>query len=272
MAVAARAAVAIETARLHEEARRAAQAQAMLLRELNHRVKNNLAGIVGLLSANTPDLPPEAEQWLERATERIRMMARAHELFGGGMDRVSLAQLVNLMLPALSVIKPGGVEIRTDLDTVRVQLRTDRAVSLVMVLHELCYNAVVHGVADQGLVQIKARLNPTRDQVTIEVLDDGSASRTPALVESTPVSGVQDGHVPSSSTHTAAATFSGAAQGHASPSPSRPTSSGTGLGLNLVRGIVGRELKGRFHLTPRPEGGSVATVEFPLREEELTPT
>src|SRR5205814_5199070 len=59
-----RAATAIENARLHDQARRDADAKATLLHELNHRVKNNLAGLVGLLSMGTPDLPPEAQRWL----------------------------------------------------------------------------------------------------------------------------------------------------------------------------------------------------------------
>src|SRR5690606_11135503 len=45
-----RAAAAIEAIRLHEQAQADAQAKTMLLRELHHRVKNSLAGIVSLLS------------------------------------------------------------------------------------------------------------------------------------------------------------------------------------------------------------------------------
>jgi len=56
---------------LHEQAGRDAQTKAILLRELHHRVKNNLAGIVGLLSMHEPDLPPSAQQWLQRVRERI---------------------------------------------------------------------------------------------------------------------------------------------------------------------------------------------------------
>ena len=44
--------------KLFERVRRDADAKAMLLRELNHRVKNNLTSIITLLSLEEPELPP----------------------------------------------------------------------------------------------------------------------------------------------------------------------------------------------------------------------
>jgi hypothetical protein len=41
----------------------------------------------------------------------------------------------------------------------------------------------------------------------------------------------------------------------------------TGQGLGLVQGLVRRELRGKFSIGPRPEGGMVARVEFPLDGE-----
>jgi signal transduction histidine kinase len=38
----------------------------------------------------------------------------------------------------------------------------------------------------------------------------------------------------------------------------------TGIGLQLVRGLVGRELHGTFSLREKPDGGTIATVEFPI--------
>jgi two-component sensor histidine kinase len=43
----------------------------------------------------------------------------------------------------------------------------------------------------------------------------------------------------------------------------------TGLGLTLVKGLVGRELRGRLSLAQREHGGTIATVEFPV---EIRPT
>src|SRR5205085_5572678 len=155
---------------LHEQAGRDAQAKAILLRELHHRVKNNLAGIVGLLSMHEPDLPDSARQWLGRVTERIQTMARAHELFSGGIERVSLQQLVQQVLPSLSVLTPPGVTVKVNLGELDISFDTSRAVSLAMALHELCTNALVHGLAGTGTLTISARR--TERGAVIEVSDE----------------------------------------------------------------------------------------------------
>src|SRR5205814_6839497 len=135
---------------LHEQAGRDAEAKAILLRELHHRVKNNLAGIVGLLSIHEPDLTPSAQQWLERVRERIQTMARAHDLFSGGIERVSLQQLVQQVLPSLSVLTPPGVAVNVSLGDVDINFDTSQAVSVAMALHELCTNALGDGLDGKG--------------------------------------------------------------------------------------------------------------------------
>ena len=222
--LAARAAEAMQTARLHEAARRSAQTQEMLLRELHHRVKNNLSSIVALLSIDRPDMPPQALAWLNRLTERIATMARTHELFVSGKDRVSLRELVAKLLPGLSVIKPSGVEFETDLDGADLELGTERAVNLAMVLNELCWNALEHGTPENGVLRIRGRSVPG-GPLTIEVEDLGRNGRT------------------------SRDSFTDAANGR-------------GFGLRLVEGLVARELGGRFDMRSTPGGGTVARIEI----------
>ena len=229
-------AVAVENARLLEQTRRDAEAKTVLLRELNHRVKNNLAGIVALLTINPPQMPDDVRAWLDRATHRIRAMANAHQLFTGGTERVGLDALIAQTLSALAVIRPANVSVQTDLDGVRIALDTERAVGLAMVLHELCYNAIVHGLRTGGKLTIRVRggseeHGPGDGDVVIEVMDDGIANN------------------------------SGEPGAAASVIPA------TGQGLSLVQGLVRRELRGKFSIGPRPEGGMVARVEFPLDGE-----
>ena len=251
-----RAAGALENAQLHENARRDAETKAMLLRELNHRVKNNLAGIVGLLTTNEPDLPADARQWLDRVIERIGTMARAHHLFSGGMERVGLSELVEQIVPSLSVIKPPGITVRTDLGEIDggASLRVERAVSVAMVLHELCTNAILHGIGDSaaGVVTVRARGLEDR-RLAIDVMDDGRGLNDP---DSPCHDGRNNG------------------DNDRAPMLTRTTGVATrsGLGLTLVEGLVKRELNGQFTITCPPQGGTVATVVFPLLPDETQET
>jgi two-component sensor histidine kinase len=237
-----RASAAVENAQLLDQTRRDASTKAMLLRELNHRVKNNLASIIALLSLDEPDMSPTARQWLRRAIDRIRTMARTHDLFAGGIHRVALSELVGQVIPSLSVVKPPAVEIRMDLSGADVLLRTDRAVSLAMALHELCSNAILHGTGNAGIITIRAglsRLQKSRangskvvGNVMLEVIDLG---RHPSI----------------------------------RPEPQQERVGAGGLGLILVEGLVTSELGGSFSLVRSDAGGSAARIQFPVGDEEL---
>jgi two-component sensor histidine kinase len=230
--LAMRASSAIRTARLHEAALQSAKTHETLLRELHHRVKNNLASIVSLLSMNRPPMPDEARHWLDRATQRIATMSRTHELFVGGRERVEFDELVNKLLPALSLVKPPGVQVRTNLAAPGLKLDTEQAVSLAMVLNELCWNALEHGTGQSGVLEIRGR-DEGEGRLVVEVEDQGSNG----------VGGIGTG-----------------------PGPFHEDEGERGTGLRLVEGLVSRELKGRFRLSPNGRGGTVARVEIPLGE------
>jgi two-component sensor histidine kinase len=234
---AARAAAAIHAARLYEKSRRQAETNATLLRELNHRVKNNLASIVGLLSAGAPKLQPEARVWLDRAVERIHTMARAHDLFSGGISGVGLADLVDTTLASVISARGPDVQVDTDVSDANVSLSTDHAVTLAMVLHELAYNALAHALTGGGRLLIRGRMREN-GRVVLEVIDEPAAALVAAAA------GVDADH----------------ARHWRVPPEARARAAG--MGLELVRGLVGRELRGIFTLSSGSAGGTVATVEF----------
>ena len=262
-----RAAAAVENAHLLDQTRHDADTKAMLLRELNHRVKNNLTSIITLLSLDEPEMSATARQWLRRAIDRIRTMARTHDLFAGGIDRVPFVELVGQVIPSLSVVKPPGVDIRMELAEPDVLLRTDRAVGLAMVLHELCSNAIIHGTGPRGLITIRASLRRDVDgaakglgSVFLEVIDQGrringlASNRNDARERV--LSGASLIDEPAASPKAATA------------SPHVERIGGGGLGLLLVRGLVTNELRGTFELIPNANGGSAATVIFPIGGNE----
>lgn len=286
---ATQAAAAIENAQLYQQIHRDSEAKAMLLRELTHRVKNNLAGIVSLLAIDQPDVSPRAQQWLDRVVDRIRTMARAHEMLSGGLERAPIRELVDQTLRSLAVVTPSGVLARSDIPQPGVSLRTERAVSLAMVLHELCYNAVVHGLSDQGLLLVRAVVDG-KNEMTMEVIDNGRGfptgnSRTVSstagdeIAADAPAGSDGEPHaIPESATGKSVADRSGVATARRASAERASAARGraeilsaerSGLGLNLVRDFVSRELRGQFSIVSNPGAGTIARVVFPLLEDEL---
>jgi two-component sensor histidine kinase len=231
----AQAAVVLAQSRLYEQLRHQVDTNQTLLRELNHRVKNNLAGIHGLLVMDQPHLSDEARDWLDRVVARVDTMARAHELFSGGMDSVGLEDVVNTTLASIRAIKPSGVKMEVDVAALgQAALATDRAVTLAIVLNELCYNSIVHGVGRDGTLTVRGRTTANPGMAAIDVIDTG---------------GNQNGNA------------NGGSGSNRGPAPG----ASSGIGLSLVRQLVGRELQGTLSIdTAADGGGTVATVHFPL--------
>jgi two-component sensor histidine kinase len=168
---------------------------------------------------------------LDRAIARIETLARAHELFVGNSSELGLADLVSKTLEPIWAIKPPGVQIKMDLASANETLSTDQAVTLAMVVHELASNALQHGVGDHGTLCVRAS-HPRPGRAMIEVIDDGAGG---------------DIH--------------GAAGSVATLTTSNTR---TGIGLQLVSGLVGRELHGSFTMRENADGGRTAIVEFPI--------
>jgi two-component sensor histidine kinase len=246
-----RTASAIENARLHDQTRRQAETNAVLLRELNHRVGNNFAGIIGLLTIAANQVPQRSRQWVNRAIERVHMMARAHELFSGGARSIGLADLVRTTLASVSIDRKADIHVSVDLPSEEVKLGPTQAVTLAMVLHELAYNAVVHALGTGGELIVRGRREGA-DRLAIDVMDR-------ALV---PVAAGEHERL-----EIAGADASGGANGNGNGNSNGGASGHAGIGLHLVRNLVSRELRGSFRLVSTPTTGTVASVEIPLIAE-----
>ena len=160
-------------------------------------------------------------------------------MLSGGVERVSLKELVDQTISSLAVVTPSNVTVRCQHQEAALFMKTDRAVSVAMVLNELCYNALVHGLPQGGTLTLRT-MTLASTALLIEVIDDGCGFGEPAAGPPAKVS--------------------------ESIAVLRQTR--TGLGLNLVRDFVTRELRGKFEIISNSDG-TTARVEFPLREEEL---
>lgn len=151
------------------------------------------------------------------------------------------------------------MKINLDLQGEQINLRSDDSITLAMALHELCFNALRHGVGESGTILVKSRVEET-GRVLIQVIDDGTSSGPFAGgdgLDHHETSGQETDHSNESlaeisiSANTSTAVASRAIQERA-----------TGLGLSLVRALVKRELHGEFTLEPRTGGGTIATIRL----------
>lgn len=151
------------------------QRQEAVVREVHHRVKNNLQTIASLLRIQARRLPSDAKRELEEATRRIAAIALVHETLsresGQYVDFGTVAgRLVEMVSQAL--IDPDRkVEIEVKGDPGK--LHSDLATPLAVVLVELIQNAVEHAFKHSGgCVDVSMERNPQRLRMTVH--DDGA--------------------------------------------------------------------------------------------------
>jgi two-component system, sensor histidine kinase PdtaS len=151
------AAIAIENARLYEETRRGLELKSVLLRELHHRVKNNLATVGGILSLQQRRTKsPEVRYALAESVNRVQGLAAMHDLLSH--EDVS--------------------EARVD-EPCQIVIPSRATFDLALALNEMVSNAIKHGMAGmkKGTVTIRGRQED--GMVIVEVIDTGKGPPEP---------------------------------------------------------------------------------------------
>jgi PAS domain S-box-containing protein len=166
-----------ESKRAEETVRASLREKETLLKEIHHRVKNNLQVTSSLLRLQTEGVADEgARRALGDSQNRIRSMALVHELLYRSKDlsRVDLADYVrdvSRQLLRSQEIDPARITIDLRLDTALVV--ADLAVPCGLLLNELLSNCLKHAFPDRrrGCIQIEVRAQPGR--LSLTVADDG---------------------------------------------------------------------------------------------------
>jgi two-component system, sensor histidine kinase PdtaS len=203
------------------------------IREIHHRVKNNLQTVAALLRLQARRLrAPEAREALEEAVRRVGSIAMVHETLSYVHDETvdfdDIAGRVAMMAGEVSATEAG---VTPKLIGEFGLLPALVATPLALVLTELLQNALQHGLSEsgqdaEGCLEISAVRGPGR--LTVTVSDNGVGLPAAFDLDST-----------------------------------------TSLGLQIVRTLVLTELGGRLTIEPRDGGGTRVLVELPLGELPL---
>jgi PAS domain S-box-containing protein len=136
----------------HEQERieRLVQQRDKLVKEVHHRIKNNLQGVVGLLQHSARTKPGLAEE-LKEIAGQISAIAQVHGLQTGESADIGVVDLVKAVVLALS--RAIGREFKTEIAASLTDwaLQESEGVACALVINELAANAVAHAKGDAGL-------------------------------------------------------------------------------------------------------------------------
>ncbi|WP_135469127.1 sensor histidine kinase [Crenalkalicoccus roseus] len=179
-------ALARQVRELNEEVRHRRRVQALLeeavrerdllLRELHHRVKNNIHMLAGMLAAARREAAsPEAAAVLAEAQRRLAAVGAVHQMLylEGSLHSVRGEEIVGRL--GAMVMESAGARERLHVAAAPVEIPNDAAVPLALILNELLANALKHGVRPDGSPGlVRVALDRTEDgAIELAVEDEG---------------------------------------------------------------------------------------------------
>ncbi|SFL68943.1 sensor histidine kinase [Geodermatophilus ruber] len=189
------------------------------IREIHHRVKNNLQTVAALLRLQARRMTePAAREALEESVRRVSSIAVVHETLAGSReDVVDVDDVLDQVLPMLGDLTSVGPAARTRRIGQIGELPSVTATPLVLAVTELLHNAAEHAFRDGAPGSIELVAERDGEDLVVRVRDDGR--------------GLPEGFDPVAS---------------------------DGLGLQIVRTLVTSELDGTLVMGP-PAGDRPGT-------------
>lgn len=147
----------------------------VLLSEIHHRVKNNLAIVSSLIELQKWDMDDKYEYGLSELQSRIKSIALVHEKLyrTETLSNVELAQYIQELTGLIESsykVESNNIEIVYKLEEVNVDIT--KAVPVGLICNELINNAFKHGFAGKSSGQLTVEMDKRGDNVTIRISDD----------------------------------------------------------------------------------------------------
>jgi two-component system, sensor histidine kinase PdtaS len=158
------------------EKERQLMVKSTVIKEIHHRVKNNLQTVASLLRLQMRrGVPEEAKKLFEESLNRISSIASVHEILSNtGLDQVEMRVLVEKigkMLVLNSSVDETKIEIKFRGESFR--LKSDKAVSFALILNELILNSMEHAFIGKRSGKIRVEVFVEYGTAQVLVLDDG---------------------------------------------------------------------------------------------------
>ncbi|TVQ18264.1 MAG: sensor histidine kinase, partial [Spirochaetaceae bacterium] len=164
--------VAVRTAELE----RALDSQRTLLAELHHRTKNNLQLVSSILSYEGETLASDAdEQRVEAAQDRIRALARLHDLLYASTptDKTDLGYFLDRFIQELTgLVGHRGLTINPAI-TVDRTVPVDTAIRVALMINEIVLNTLEHAHADGHGCSVDIAVTDDDTHISVVASDNG---------------------------------------------------------------------------------------------------
>ncbi len=170
--------IAVENAQLYAQARRDAATKSALLNEIDHRVKNNLCAIVGLLYAERRHSGIEQQTAyqaiMQDLVSRVEALATVHDMLSSSQwSLLNLSELATRVIRSALQTLPRNKRVLVRVSPSEVLVAADQAQNLALVINELATNTLKYALKEQEETVIEVGIEQYGDVVQFLFRNDG---------------------------------------------------------------------------------------------------
>jgi two-component sensor histidine kinase len=168
--------MAIEQQQYQHKLQGALDRYQVLLKEVNHRVKNSLQVVIGMLHLQANGVgDPDLSERLNEAASRVNAVGRAYErlAYTADYEKIDLVEYLHQIIADLeTTVAPCTIAFAASHP---IQLAADRAILVGLVVTELVSNAGKYAYPDRvgGPIWVTAQPQPDQQTISISVRDEG---------------------------------------------------------------------------------------------------
>jgi two-component sensor histidine kinase/putative methionine-R-sulfoxide reductase with GAF domain len=158
-----------------------AQAREVLLREMQHRVKNNFQLILASIAIQKRRFESaDVQRVLDHVANRINAISLAHDQLSLRPGDLHVVDVASYLRALCASIQAGVENVAVEVEADEIELTIDRAVPLGLILNEAATNSVKHAFGPEGgRINVKLTSGVGYGEARLTVVDDGHGIENP---------------------------------------------------------------------------------------------
>jgi two-component system, sensor histidine kinase PdtaS len=162
---------------INKELKKSLDEKEILLKEIHHRVKNNMEIISSLLAMQLRRAKDDEVKYiLKQSKSRINTMALVHEFLylGENLAYINLQDYIKKLVEDIKELYISqNTKLKVDLHIDKLIFSTNRCIQIGMVLHELCVNALKYAFRENRENLLCIHIKKVDDKIHVKIRDNG---------------------------------------------------------------------------------------------------
>ncbi len=180
---------------MNQELQKSVDEKEILLKEIHHRVKNNMEIISSLLTMQYRRVQDDEVKYiLKQSRSRINTMALVHEFLylGENLAYINLEDYIKRLIDDIKELYISNkTYLKVDLNIDQLIFSTNRCIQVGMVLHELCVNALKYAFKEYRDNLLCIHIKKLEDEIHLKIRDNGDGLKNITSLYKTDSIGMQ---------------------------------------------------------------------------------